>query len=82
MINSLHYGYPDTTMTTIYVPPPTPDRNAHLVPRVTRVADLLWAAAGLSSHYKGSTICPPTSVYSSPPSLSPTLQAVGMLGER
>ncbi|KAG4428940.1 hypothetical protein IFR05_015573 [Cadophora sp. M221] len=69
IINSLHYGYPDTAPTTMYVPPLIFDRNAHLVPRLVRVADLLWAAAGLSSHYKGSTICPPTSVYSLPLSL-------------
>ncbi|KAL2067501.1 hypothetical protein VTL71DRAFT_1926 [Oculimacula yallundae] len=64
MINNLHYGNPDTASTTMYVPPLIFDRNAHLVPRLVRVADLLWAAAGLSSHYAGSTICPPTSVYS------------------
>ena len=30
------------------------------------MADLLWSGAGLSGHYKSSTICPPTSVYSLP----------------
>ncbi|CZS90210.1 uncharacterized protein RCO7_08631 [Rhynchosporium graminicola] len=69
MINNLHYRNPHTASTTMYVPPLIFDRNAHLVPRLVRVADLLWAAAGLSSHYEGSTICPPTSVYSLPLSL-------------
>ncbi|CZT48348.1 uncharacterized protein RSE6_09029 [Rhynchosporium secalis] len=69
IINDLHYGNPDTASTTMYVPPLIFDRNAHIVPRLVRVADLLWAAAGLSSHYEGSTICPPTSVYSLPLSL-------------
>lgn len=50
----------------MYVPPIIFDRNAHRVPRLVRVADLLWGAAGLSSHYEGSQICPPTSVYSLP----------------
>ena len=53
----------------MYVPPLIFDRNAHLVPRLVRVADLIWAGAGLSGHYRTSTICPPTSVYSLPLSL-------------
>lgn len=48
----------------MYIPPIIFDRNAHLIPRLVRVADILWAGAGLSGHYSGSTICPPTSVYS------------------
>jgi len=56
----------------MYVPPIVFDRNAHLVPRLVRVADLLWAGAGLSGHYKSSSICPPTSVYSLPLSLVDT----------
>jgi Glycosyl transferase family group 2 len=60
----MHYTYPATADTTMYVPPIIFDRNAHLVPRLVRVADLLWAGAGLSGHYKTSSICPPTSVYS------------------
>ncbi len=50
----------------MYVPPIVFDRNAHLVPRLVRVADILWAGAGLSGHYRTSSICPPTSVYSLP----------------
>jgi hypothetical protein len=65
----MHFQYPTTSDTTIYVPPIIFDRNAHLVPKLVRVADILWAGAGLSSHYKSSTICPPTSVYSLPLSL-------------
>jgi len=48
----------------MYVPPIIFDRNAHQVPCLVRVADVLWAAAGLSGHYQSSSICPPTSVYS------------------
>lgn len=69
LINNLHYAYPVTADNTMYVPPIIFDRNAHLVPRLVRVADLLWAGAGLSGHYKTSSICPPTSVYSLPLSL-------------
>ena len=68
-ITSLHFLHPTTAATTMYVPPIIFDRNAHLVPRLVRVADLLWAGAGLSGHYRTSTICPPTSVYSLPLSL-------------
>jgi Glycosyl transferase family group 2 len=69
LINDMHVAYPKTAETTMYVPPIIFDRNAHLVPRLVRVADLLWAGAGLSGHYKTSSICPPTSVYSLPLSL-------------
>lgn len=63
-ITEMHQQHPQTAETTIYVPPIIFDRNAHLVPKLVRVADILWAGAGLSSHYESSTICPPTSVYS------------------
>lgn len=65
----MHFRYPETAETTIYVPPIIFDRNAHSVPTPVRVADLLWAGAGLSGHYDSSAICPPTSVYSLPLSL-------------
>ncbi|KAF7531495.1 hypothetical protein G7054_g8841 [Neopestalotiopsis clavispora] len=42
------------------------DRNANDVPAIVRVADILWSAAGMSGLYSGSTIAPPTSVYSVP----------------
>ncbi|RWA12269.1 hypothetical protein EKO27_g2839 [Xylaria grammica] len=42
------------------------DRNAHEVPAIVRVADILWGAAGMSGLYRGSSIAPPTSVYSLP----------------
>ncbi len=60
----MHFAHPETASTTMYVPPIIFDRNAHQVPRLVRVADLLWAGAGLSGHYQSSSICPPTSVYS------------------
>ncbi|KAF8850222.1 hypothetical protein BDZ45DRAFT_751934 [Acephala macrosclerotiorum] len=69
LINGMHFAYPDTADSTMYVPPIIFDRNAHIVPRLVRVADLLWAGAGLSGHYESSLICPPTSVYSLPLSL-------------
>lgn len=65
----MHFAYPETADSTMYVPPIIFDRNAHVVPRLVRVADLLWAGAGLSGHYASSLICPPTSVYSLPLSL-------------
>jgi hypothetical protein len=65
-ITNLHFAHPTTSSTTIYVPPIVFDRNAHLVPRLVRMADLLWSGAGMSGHYESSTICPPTSVYSLP----------------
>ena len=42
------------------------DRNAHLVPRLVRVADLMWCGAGLScfrSEPNGSNVIIPTAVY-------------------
>lgn len=51
---------------TIYVPPLIFDRNSHQVPLFVRTADIMWAAAGISSLYLGSKVCIPTSVYSLP----------------
>jgi hypothetical protein len=62
----MHLAYPNTASTTLYSTPIIFDRNAYLVPDVVRVADIVWCAAGLSGQYRGSTICPPTSVYSVP----------------
>lgn len=62
----MHVSYPETASTTLYSAPIIFDRNAHAVPAIVRVADVLWAAAGLSGLYRGSTISPPTSVYSVP----------------
>ncbi|KUI67300.1 hypothetical protein VM1G_02717 [Cytospora mali] len=65
-LTSMHLSYPDTANTTMYAAPIIFDRNAHSVPALVRVADILWASAGLSGLYRGSTIAPPTSVYSVP----------------
>lgn len=65
-LSSMHLSYPDTAKTTLYAAPIIFDRNAHSVPALVRVADILWAGAGLSGLYRGSTIAPPTSVYSVP----------------
>jgi len=62
----MHMAYPETATTTLYSAPIIFDRNAHNVPAIVRVADILWSAAGMSGLYKGSTIAPPTSVYSLP----------------
>jgi len=62
----MHLAYPETATTTLYSAPIIFDRNAHLVPAIVRVGDILWSAAGLSGLYRGSTIAPPTSVYSIP----------------
>ncbi|KAL1884304.1 hypothetical protein VTK73DRAFT_3288 [Phialemonium thermophilum] len=66
LITSMHISHPETANTTMYSAPMIFDRNAHLVPAVVRVADILWCAAGLSGLYSSSTIAPPTSVYSLP----------------
>ncbi|KAL2132019.1 hypothetical protein VTI74DRAFT_4303 [Chaetomium olivicolor] len=66
LVTSMHMSYPDTATTTLYSAPIIFDRNAHNVPAIVRVADILWSAAGMSGLYKGSSIAPPTSVYSVP----------------
>ncbi|GAO19252.1 hypothetical protein UVI_02054990 [Ustilaginoidea virens] len=62
----MHYAHPETSATTLYAAPIIFDRNAHNVPAIVRVADIMWCAAGMSGLYQGSTIAPPTSVYSLP----------------
>ncbi|KAI1341504.1 glycosyl transferase family group 2-domain-containing protein [Xylariaceae sp. FL0016] len=66
LLTGMHTAYPDTATTTLYAAPIIFDRNAHEVPAIVRVADILWAAAGLSGLYRGSSVAPPTSVYSLP----------------
>ncbi|ROW11467.1 hypothetical protein VMCG_01163 [Cytospora schulzeri] len=65
-LTSMHLSFPETANTTMYAAPIIFDRNADKVPALVRVADILWASAGLSGLYRGSTIAPPTSVYSVP----------------
>lgn len=65
----MHTEAAETNESTIYVPPLVFDRNLHRVPLPVRTADLMWAGAGLSSLYAGSTVCIPTSVYSVPMTL-------------
>lgn len=48
------------------MPPLVFDRNLHHIPLFARIADVLWAGAGISSMYSGSTVCIPTSTYSLP----------------
>ncbi|OTB02130.1 hypothetical protein M426DRAFT_206238 [Hypoxylon sp. CI-4A] len=69
-LTGMHVSYKDTASTTLYSAPIIFDRNAHAVPAIVRVADILWAGAGLSGLYRGSTIAPPTSVYSVPLTLA------------
>ena len=69
LITTMHLSYPETATSTLYAAPIIFDRNAHNVPAIVRVADILWCAAGMSGLYHGSTIAPPTSVYSIPLSL-------------
>ncbi|KAH7274321.1 hypothetical protein FSOLCH5_000800 [Fusarium solani] len=66
ILTNMHLSYPETALTTVYSAPVIFDRNAHAVPALVRVADILWCAAGMSGLYPGSTISPPTSVYSLP----------------
>jgi hypothetical protein len=65
-ITNMHHAHPETAATTLYAAPIIFDRNAHSVPAIVRVADVLWCAAGMSGLYRGSMIAPPTSVYSLP----------------
>jgi hypothetical protein len=62
----MHLACPDSASTTLYTAPISFDRNAHQVPGIVCVADVLWCAAGLWGLYPRSTISPPTSVYSVP----------------
>ncbi|RFN46966.1 glycosyl transferase gt-a type structural fold protein [Fusarium flagelliforme] len=66
ILTNMHLSYSETALTTVYSAPIIFDRNAHSVPAVVRVADILWGAAGMSGLYPGSSIAPPTSVYSLP----------------
>ncbi|TDZ14984.1 hypothetical protein Cob_v012124 [Colletotrichum orbiculare MAFF 240422] len=66
LLTTMHLSYPETAKTTLYSAPIIFDRNAHSVPAIVRVADILWGAGGMSGLYAGSTIAPPTSVYSVP----------------
>jgi len=68
-IARLHTEHAETNESCIYVPPIVFDRNLHHVPLFVRTADLMWAGAGISSLYTGSTVCIPTSVYSLPMTL-------------
>ncbi|KAI0176702.1 glycosyl transferase family group 2-domain-containing protein [Pestalotiopsis sp. NC0098] len=65
-LTSMHLAHPETASTTLYSAPIIFDRNANDVPAIVRVADILWSAAGMSGLYHGSSIAPPTSVYSVP----------------
>jgi len=65
-ITAMHLTYPETAVTTLYAASTIFDRNAHLVPGIVRVTDVLWCAAGLSGQYRSSAISPPSSVYSIP----------------
>ncbi|KAK5131172.1 hypothetical protein LTR08_001258 [Meristemomyces frigidus] len=65
-VERLHTELPEKNQTTIYLPPIVFDRNLHRVPLLVRTADLVWAGAGISSLYSGSTVGIPTSVYSLP----------------
>ncbi|KAK5663667.1 hypothetical protein OQA88_4098 [Cercophora sp. LCS_1] len=66
LVTTMHMAYPETATTTLYSAPIVFDRNAHNVPAIVRVADVLWSAAGMSGLYQGSSVAPPTSVYSVP----------------
>ncbi|PTD12449.1 hypothetical protein FCULG_00003747 [Fusarium culmorum] len=66
ILTNMHLSYSATALTTVYSAPMIFDRNAHSVPALVRVADILWGAAGMSGLYPGSSIAPPTSVYSLP----------------
>ncbi|KAK5731436.1 hypothetical protein LTR17_011398 [Elasticomyces elasticus] len=75
----------DRSPTTIYMPPIVFDRNLHRTPLLVRIADVMWASAGISSMYYGSNVCIPTSVYSLPMTLVEHVQGwdcdPGAIGE-
>lgn len=64
-IRRIHHISPDSA-NAVYVCPIIFDRNAHDVPVFVRVADILWACAGLAGFVPGAPIHIPTSVYSIP----------------
>ncbi|KAJ4272077.1 hypothetical protein NW762_000787 [Fusarium torreyae] len=66
ILTNMHLSYSEAALTTVYSAPIIFDRNAHSVPALVRIADILWCAAGMSGLYPGSSIAPPTSVYSLP----------------
>lgn len=74
MLEELHTSHPETAPTTLYAAPLIFDRNANEVTPFTRLGDILWSGVSSSGLYSGSTIAPPTSVYSLPLIL---LDAVG-----
>ena len=65
-IRKLHEDHPEIQHATLYVPPIIFDRNLHCVPLPVRIADIVWAIAGISCMYPGSSVCIPTSVCSLP----------------
>ncbi|GJN69805.1 hypothetical protein PLICBS_003857 [Purpureocillium lilacinum] len=65
-ITKMHLSHSATANTTLYSVPIIFDRNAHNVPAIVRVADILWSAAGISGLHRSSATAPPTSVYSLP----------------
>lgn len=66
LVTTMHVAHPRTATTTLYSAPIIFDRNAHNVPAIVRVADIMWSAAGMSGLHEGSYVAPPTSVYSLP----------------
>ncbi|KAK3397953.1 glycosyl transferase family group 2-domain-containing protein [Sordaria brevicollis] len=66
LVTTMHVAHPRTATTTLYSAPIVFDRNAHDVPAIVRVADIMWSAAGMSGLHQGSYVAPPTSVYSVP----------------
>ncbi|RMZ86575.1 hypothetical protein DV736_g6198, partial [Chaetothyriales sp. CBS 134916] len=66
LLRARHSENRQTHSYALYVPPIIFDRNAHHVPRLVRVADLMWCGAGLScfqTNSHGSGVIIPTSVY-------------------
>ncbi|KAI1621473.1 hypothetical protein EDD37DRAFT_652837 [Exophiala viscosa] len=58
-----------STDMTLYMPPIVFDRNAHKVPRLVRMADLMWCGAGLSTYARrttATTVAIPTAAYTMP----------------
>ncbi|KAJ6105308.1 hypothetical protein N7523_010118 [Penicillium sp. IBT 18751x] len=68
-IQRLHSLHLNAANRSLYCCPIIFDRNAHETPIFVRCADLLWAFAGISTMYPGSSMAIPTSVYSLPLSL-------------
>ncbi|KAH7309100.1 glycosyl transferase family group 2-domain-containing protein [Stachybotrys elegans] len=65
-LTKMHIEAGEKASCNFYAAPIIFDRNSQQVNAIVRIADIFWGAYGISGLYSGSTISPPTSVYSLP----------------